>query len=386
MSLRDRLKTLLTDALASAGLNASDIHVVELAGGGVRIPFVRRTIEDLFGSSTLQTTLPPEVASKGAAVFGARSALVAAEDRAKSVPASRLAETELQKAIDTEITMQLHDAELKALGIARDELESYIYEMRRTLNGASPHSKKLDMEKLSPLLTNAEDWMYDDPDGYTKEDYVAKKEALKKSFMDTSPEYFEAVKQDEKKLEDELLEGEKIGDAERAAERANGEDDHDRRKLKKEDRMRLVTRNKDEGTELFKGGVYQQAAIRYTKALQNCAKFFDLSEEDKKEVDIIKVKLLGNLAMCFLKMENYQKAINNCTEGIELDKENSKLFFRRATAYFATKKIPEAMKDIKEAMKLTPDDKAVKKLKSKLDLLVKKEKAKEKKMAMKMFA
>ena len=42
MSLRDRLKTLLTDALASAGLNASDIHVVELAGGGVRIPFVRR--------------------------------------------------------------------------------------------------------------------------------------------------------------------------------------------------------------------------------------------------------------------------------------------------------------------------------------------------------
>ena len=111
-----------------------------------------------------------------------------------------------------------------------------------------------------------------------------------------------------------------------------------------------------------------------------------MSEEDKKEVDIIKVKLLGNLAMCFLKMENYQKAINNCTEGIELDKENSKLFFRRATAYFATKKIPEAMKDIKEAMKLTPDDKAVKKLKSKLDLLVKKEKAKEKKMAMKMFA
>ena len=38
-----------------------------------------------------------------------------------------------------------------------------------------------------------------------------------------------------------------------------------RRKLKKDDRMRLVVRNKDEGTELFKGGVYKQAAIRYTK-------------------------------------------------------------------------------------------------------------------------
>lgn len=66
----------------------------------------------------------------------------------------------------------------------------------------------------------------------------------------------------------------------------------------------LVTgaaRNKNEGTELFKGGVYKQAAIRYTKALQNCTKFFDLSEADEKEVNEIKVKLHLNIAMCFLK-------------------------------------------------------------------------------------
>ena len=66
-------------------------------------------------------------------------------------------------------------------------------------------------------------------------------------------------------MESGLNEGEKIGDAERALESENAEDDHDRRKLKKDDRMRLVVRNKDEGTELFKGGVYKQAAIRYTK-------------------------------------------------------------------------------------------------------------------------
>ena len=68
--------------------------------------------------------------------------------------------------------------------------------------------------------------------------------------------------------------------------------------------MRLVTRNKDEGTELFKGKVYKQAAIRYTKALQNCAKFFDLGPEDQKEANEVKVKLHGNLALCFLKMNH----------------------------------------------------------------------------------
>ena len=84
-------------------------------------------------------------------------------------------------------------------------------------------------------------------------------------------------------------------------------------------------------------------------------------------------------------MKEYRKAINNCSDGISVDKTNSKLYFRRATAYYAQKKISEAVKDVKEALKLSPDDKAIKKLKLQLDHVIKKQKAKEKKMAMKMF-
>jgi hypothetical protein len=51
---------------------------------------------------------------------------------------------------------------------------------------------------------------------------------------------------------------------------ADGEDeDHDFRKLKKADRMRLVVKNKEEGTELFKGGNIRPAAARYQKALSH---------------------------------------------------------------------------------------------------------------------
>lgn len=35
------------------------------------------------------------------------------------------------------------------------------------------------------------------------------------------------------------------------------------------DRMRLVVKNKEEGTELFKGGNYRPAAARYHKALSH---------------------------------------------------------------------------------------------------------------------
>ena len=46
-----------------------------------------------------------------------------------------------------------------------------------------------------------------------------------------------------------------------------------------------MLKNKEEGTELFKGQNYRPAAARYNKALTHAAKFVDLSPDQKKEVD-----------------------------------------------------------------------------------------------------
>ena len=53
-------------------------------------------------------------------------------------------------------------------------MESYIYEMRSVCNGNGGNDlyKLLDTDKL-PLLTTAEDWMYESDD-YTKDDYTNK--------------------------------------------------------------------------------------------------------------------------------------------------------------------------------------------------------------------
>ena len=66
--------------------------------------------------------------------------------------------------------------------------------------------------------------------------------------------------------------------------------------------MRLVVKNKEEGTEIFKGGVYRTAAARYHKALTHASKFFDLTPADEKEVKALKISLYLNLAQCYLKM------------------------------------------------------------------------------------
>jgi hypothetical protein len=77
-------------------------------------------------------------------------------------------------------------------------------------------------------------------------------------------------------------------------------------KLKFPDRMRLVSKNKDEGTELFKGAVdvaqFRAAAARYNKALTHASKFVDLSPDQREEVNAMKLSLHLNVAACWLKI------------------------------------------------------------------------------------
>lgn len=54
--------------------------------------------------------------------------------------------------------------------------------------------------------------------------------------------------------------------------------------------MQQVMRNKNEATELFKGGNFAHAAARYARALAHTSKFFDLSTDDEKEVNDLQVR------------------------------------------------------------------------------------------------
>jgi len=57
-------------ALADAGLKASEIDEVVLVGGSTRVPLVRRKVAALFGKEPNQTVNPDEVVAVGAAVQG----------------------------------------------------------------------------------------------------------------------------------------------------------------------------------------------------------------------------------------------------------------------------------------------------------------------------
>lgn len=150
--------------------------------------------------------------------------------------------------------------------------------------------------------------------------------------------------------------------------------------------MKLALKNKDEGNELFSGGNYKHAGARYAKALTHCSKFFDLSAEDEEEVKKLKVSLYSNLAMCYLKMENWDAAIKNCEEGIKLGDGVAKLFFRRASAYEKKKLYDEADRDLSQASRLAPEDKGILALAARVKVQLKRQAEKEKAMWSKAFA
>ena len=198
-------------------------------------------------------------------------------------------------------------------------------------------------------------------------------------------EYLAAVAVDKQAVEESLA---KEAAAAALEHKDDDDQDHDFRKLRKPERMRMVVKNKEEGTELFKCGNIRPAAARYQKALTHSAKFFDLSPEDTEEVNAVKLSLHLNLTQCYLKLESWDNATRHADEALSLDAKSIKALFRRAQAWEAKKEYDQALADMKQAAELNApkEDKAITKGMERVKKCIQKEKDKEKKMWGKAFS
>jgi FK506-binding protein 4/5 len=93
-----------------------------------------------------------------------------------------------------------------------------------------------------------------------------------------------------------------------------------------------------------------------------------LSEEERKEVDALKLPILLNLVACQLKTEDYGNAILNASKALDIDTANVKALYRRAQAYSRKNDWDNAKADLSEGLKLAPNNKE---LRQELDLLKK---------------
>merc|ERR1711971_1006887 len=104
---------------------------------------------------------------------------------------------------------------------------------------------------------------------------------------------------------------------------------------------------KKTGNELYLAGENVEAVQNYNQALDICPLSF---KEDR-------AILLSNKAAASLKMGQKEKAIEDCTEALELNPNYVKALLRRAQTYEDTDKPHEAMKDFEKILELDPGNK-----------------------------
>ena len=137
------------------------------------------------------------------------------------------------------------------------------------------------------------------------------------------------------------------------------------------DPMELIAQalhHKDEGNDLFKSGDLTKASRSYRKGTsilkplhqhqQNNA--LDNNDMDT-QVKALLVSLQTNLSMVCFKQNKYQQSKDVASKVLHVDQNNVKALYRRALASRKMKQLDAAREDLKLAIAVEPDNRAVKK-------------------------
>lgn len=389
------IEELVTKALAALP-EGTALGSVEVIGGGTCVPMVQAAIIKSVAATGASLNLSHTMDLSSSVATGAAMAAWAAAGKSEALKVEELGAWDeclaeeagigpeaLEAARKWEVEVCAKEAAIEAVEQSRNAMEKLVYEMRDELTGRL--KAHLDQEGTAQELQALEDWLWseegEEADLATCEARLSTTQAKLHSL---NPDYYKTIEEELR-----VAKAKEAEDAKRwASEAAQGPSDgvnKDTRKLKFDDRMKLVVSNKAEATELFKDGNTEHAAMRYAKALNHCDSFFDLNDDQKAEVKKTKAALYNNMAMCYLKLEKWHKARENCRYVLELEPDNVKALYRRAQTYSEEKNWDEAEADIKKALELSPDDKAVARLSAVCAKGKKKEKDKAKKTFGKMF-
>jgi peptidylprolyl isomerase len=155
------------------------------------------------------------------------------------------------------------------------------------------------------------------------------------------------------------------------------------------ERVAKAKEHKERGNEQVKVGLIRDALTQnYLEGLA----YIEDDPVDEQEFDEavtelknLKIQLYSNITMCYNKLEDWSSSVNYCNKGLELDKTNVKLLYRRAVARMNYGLLNEALEDTKFALEKDNANKELRDLQKRIKERMKKEAAKEKRVFGGMF-
>ena len=122
------------------------------------------------------------------------------------------------------------------------------------------------------------------------------------------------------------------------------------------ERLKCISKFREEGNAVFGKGQYGQALDLYEKALIYFEYFRSYnSKGEAVKVEAQRLKCLVNGATCFLQMHDYKKCIEYCTQALDVDERNVKGVFRRAQAHRCLGNFDDARRDLEKASNIGRD-------------------------------
>ncbi|RHZ74111.1 hypothetical protein Glove_227g14 [Diversispora epigaea] len=166
-------------------------------------------------------------------------------------------------------------------------------------------------------------------------------------------------------------------------------------KLESKELLEFARKIKEIGNNYFKNLKYDKALKKYSKAIRylNADPSFENEESNtlSKEYYSLKISCNLNEAACSLKLEKWIDVVEATNLVLDVPSENlsvadkTKALYRRGCAKIGLKDEEEAIKDLKEARKLSPNDSAISKELSKANQKLKGREQAERKAYSKMF-
>ncbi|XP_041836329.1 peptidyl-prolyl cis-trans isomerase FKBP5 [Melanotaenia boesemani] len=124
------------------------------------------------------------------------------------------------------------------------------------------------------------------------------------------------------------------------------------------EKLDLVGAVKNKGNNYFKAGRYHQAVIQYQRIISWLEMECGNGIEQQKKINDYVLTAHLNLALCFLRLEEFSQVIENCNKVIELDDSNEKALYRRGEARLLRNEFTLATADFQKVLQINPSNRA----------------------------
>lgn len=94
---------------------------------------------------------------------------------------------------------------------------------------------------------------------------------------------------------------------------------------------------------MFKKGAIEPALFAYRKARDYIKDLWNCEPEELEQCRFLIVAIQLNIAACYLKLKNYEYAIEVCKRALDRDSSNIKAYYRLGQAYLEQGEFNEAI-------------------------------------------